>query len=125
VEEIAMLTKQELKSWTDALRSGEYTQGKMALKGIHPDGYFSHCCLGVLCEIQDIPQERGCHCYRFDNYSVLLPNSLAVKFGSNNGNFKEIDMPPIGGFHSLARANDEGVSFAEIADHLDKYYPAV
>ena len=120
-----MLKKSELKAWTDALRSGEYTQGQGRLKTINLDGSCSHCGLGVLCEIQGVPQERGIRYFRFDNYSVLLPNSLAVKFGSNNGNFKDIDIPPIGGFRSLARANDEGVSFAEIADHLDKYYPAV
>lgn len=44
----------ELKSkWVDALRSGNFKQGAGYLEH---DG--KHCCLGVLCEIQD-PEWKG------------------------------------------------------------------
>ena len=120
-----MLTKSELKAWTDALRSGEYTQGQERLKTINPDGSCSHCCLGVLCEIEGLPQERFGLSLRFINSGTYLPDGLALKFGSDEGVFEEIGMPFLAGFNSIAQANDNGVPFSEIADHLDKYYPAV
>lgn len=120
-----MLTKQELLSWTNALRSGEYTQGQERLKTINPDGSCSHCCLGVLCEIQGVPQKKFEDCYRFADAGCYLPTSIALEFGSDEGVFADLGMPFLGGFNSVAQANDEGVSFAEIADHLDKYYPAI
>ena len=36
-----------IKEWIEALRSGEYTQGKKALRNIKNE----FCCLGVLCDI--------------------------------------------------------------------------
>jgi hypothetical protein len=38
------------EQWVRALRSGQYTQGKDALK-ISYAGKDSYCCLGVLCDI--------------------------------------------------------------------------
>lgn len=46
--------------WIDALLSGEYQQGKMALK--HGDDY---CCWGVLCDISGLGE------WRMDGYGVL------------------------------------------------------
>ena len=39
------------KKWLEALRSGEYKQGKRTLRRIEPDGGYSYCCLGVLCDL--------------------------------------------------------------------------
>ena len=45
--------KPELKKrWVKALRSGEFKKGKSYLKQNTPKGP-RHCCLGVLCEIQN------------------------------------------------------------------------
>lgn len=119
-----MLTKSELKAWTDALRSGKYIQGQEKLKGIHFNGEASYCCLGVLCEIQELPQTQLNSTVSFCGASTYLPDILTLKVGSDEGSFEKLGMPPLNGFNSVAQANDEGVSFAEIADHLDKYYPA-
>jgi hypothetical protein len=37
--------------WLEALRSGEFTQGRQWLKTVSDDGQAKHCCLGVLCEL--------------------------------------------------------------------------
>lgn len=39
------------KKWLEALRSGEYKQGRRRLKTKLSDGSYEYCCLGVLCEI--------------------------------------------------------------------------
>ena len=36
--------------WVEALKSGEYLQGKGALRTME-NGEFRHCCLGVLCDL--------------------------------------------------------------------------
>jgi hypothetical protein len=42
------MNKTIAKMWIDALRSGEYTQGKFVLRNITQDTW---CCLGVLCDL--------------------------------------------------------------------------
>ena len=42
------------RKWVEALRSGQYKQGKLRLYDSSTDSY---CCLGVACHIQDIPKE--------------------------------------------------------------------
>lgn len=42
------------RKWIEALRSGEYSQGKESLR----DGNGNYCCLGVLAEIQGVPREK-------------------------------------------------------------------
>lgn len=39
------------KLWTDALRSGEYQQGKGCLCHVPEQGVPTFCCLGVACEV--------------------------------------------------------------------------
>jgi len=39
------------KKWLEALRSGEYKQGKRTLRRREPNGEWSFCCLGVLCDL--------------------------------------------------------------------------
>lgn len=40
--------------WIEALRSGEFVQGKMRLHTIDPvTGQHKYCCLGVLCKLAE------------------------------------------------------------------------
>lgn len=39
--------------WVEALRSGNYTQGKFML---HNQAENTFCCLGVLCEVLEVPK---------------------------------------------------------------------
>ena len=34
-----------------ALRSGEYKQGRGAIKAVFPDGHAEYCCIGVACDV--------------------------------------------------------------------------
>ena len=49
--------KQNRKQWIEALRSGKYKQGTNTL-GQFFDGEVHYCCLGVLCELAQIKQEK-------------------------------------------------------------------
>ena len=121
-----MLTKQELKSWTDALRSGEYIQGKDYFKWKNDQGDLCFCAIGLLCEVKGFGGVRSGNMFIFDSDEVELFLSQTQLGGSDYyGQFDNIGMPDLRGYTSIAEANDGGVPFAEIADHLDKYYPAV
>lgn len=100
------------QKWLNALRSGEYLQGRGSLSSDN-----RHCCLGVLCDIIDpsgwseprIDSSKHLHfSYKgeFDRYS--LPPALSYDLG-----LADIE-------DSLAKLNDEGYSFQEIADHIEK-----
>ena len=132
-----MLTRTELNAWTKALRDNpdlQATEGKLQTV----EGKF--CCLGMLCEVQGVPrqldqvhgmQDTAVVRYDFgeDTSIATLKGELAVRLGSNLGNFQDMGMPQLKWqqveYSGLACANDNGVPWAVIADHLDKHYPAV
>jgi hypothetical protein len=108
----------ELKGrWTAKLRSGDYLQGKGALRkrGEERDLF---CCLGVLCEIavedgevvrSETPEVIGWN-YRYAEEGALLPIELEGWSGiaSYDDRRKLMDL------------NDsKGKTFAEIADWID------
>jgi hypothetical protein len=85
----------ELKAkWVKALRSGEYKQAYRSLK--EGDGY---CCLGVLCAIQGIEV-------------ATLPQT-DVPEPSNIGGLDLLQG------RKLAKKNDDGATFSEIADYIE------
>jgi hypothetical protein len=124
------------KMWLDALRSGEYAQGRSTLRS--PSGY---CCLGVLCDLAVkngvIPEpqehknknrESGISHYGYGqhedesghvmSHSAYLPEAVAVWAGTSR--FGDRYAPngepwPL----SLAGLNDQGATFAEIADIIE------
>lgn len=121
-----MLTKQELKAWTDALRSNEYVQGKDFFKKLNEQGDLCFCAIGLLCEVNGITgtKDGDMFTYSSEEDEDFLNRS---KLNSEHayGQFWILSMPDLQGYTSIADANDGGVSFTAIADHLDKYYPAV
>jgi len=99
------------KKWVDALRSGDYTQGKEVLRS--KDDEF--CCLGVLCDIVDPSRwvfARGSaddDCYGYEGCYTILPIDIARGTGiSDEHKGTLIDM------------NDTGVPFSEIADYIEQ-----
>ena len=99
----------ELKAkWIAALRSGEYPQTRQALRD--DQGF---CCLGVLCEVAGIPRfERDC------GYDFGDPHQgeEAMLFGDLADQIPNQD--------KLAKLNDdEGASFAVIADWIEQHIP--
>lgn len=83
--------------WLAALRSGDYEQGTGRLA---EDGKF--CCLGVACEVANIPYIGW----------ESLPDSICM---SEKYKISDYDCSV------LAKLNDGGYSFSEIADYLATY----
>jgi len=102
------------QAWTNALRSGQYEQGKESL---YSNGKF--CCLGVLTDlyIQETNQEwhhdAGC-CYSFETEGGILPLSVQQWAQLHDPN------PYLAGYH-ITSWNDEGTSFTELADLIDSH----
>lgn len=106
--------------WTEALRSGEYHQGKNYLhqKSARGDEF---CCLGVACDIAvkngvELDIDTTYHIVRYDKYSAALPTAVAEWLGvqTSFGDFYNN-----GEYGSLTNLNDHGVKFAEIADTIE------
>lgn len=92
-----------IDKWIEALRSGQYKQGKGYLKKGD-----CHCCLGVLCEVAGIkpeldPDREGA--YKYDGQPFSLPPKLRTLFDN-------LDQA------NLINLNDAGVPFSVIADKL-------
>ncbi len=107
------------RKWVDALRSGEYKQGKGQLR--KGDKF---CCLGVLCDLHAketghrwsvVPQNSEAKFIRSYLDSDCYPDDRVAEWAG----LKETD-PVIKG-HSLATYNDgTNSSFFEIADLIEK-----
>lgn len=69
------------KLWVDALRSGEYEQGKNVLRNIEKNTF---CCLGVLCDIA-IKQGLPIKTDTINDYS----GDRVLKYNSNYENLPE------------------------------------
>ena len=101
-----------IKEWTTALRSGEYDQGRASL---HCDDRF--CCLGVLCDLVDPDawkaQEDGDprHIWRDDGVLGLPPRAVLKAVGISYEQAL-----------SLANRNDNGYTFDQLADVIEKEY---
>lgn len=95
----------ELKAkWLEALRSGEFKQGKSRLVDCG-----RYCCLGVLAAVSDFTSDSGIFLYsdklrQVGNGDAFLDSSVQSR---------------------LANFNDEGRPFAEIADYIEANIPAV
>lgn len=97
------------KRWVDELRSGKYPQGKGQLK----DGNGNYCCLGVLCEIHR--EETGGE-WKDDSY---LNRNTVLHYSVVEWARLPDENPKCGG-SSLAFLNDNGKTFTEIADIIEK-----
>ena len=104
--------KEEIKDrWVEALRSGEYKQGKKALK---MDGNF--CCLGVLCDLhakevggdwEDLQNRRA---QRYFGCIGLPPYEVQYWAETKHSSGKEI-----------ANLNDvQNYTFEQIADWIER-----
>ncbi len=110
------MNKRIKRLWVKALRSGRYKQGTEYLKS--ETGY---CCLGVLCNITGaswrhekdsgdlVPYLGGKMIGRDETPSGLLGGGFLLKTGMRHTTQEH-----------LARMNDAGTTFKEIADYIDK-----
>lgn len=109
--------RENRKKWVAALRSGEFDQAIGKLES--EDGRF--CCLGVACRLANLPREIHASYVIYgdpgDHEHNYLPTGGAEWLGLETSNpsvlIKELN------WQYLANLNDEGYSFAEIADLIE------
>ena len=133
----------EIKAqWVTALRSGDYQQGGNVLHR-RTNGEHRYCCLGVLC---DIALKAGvnlrhdptgdCQCTTcqqdgvraYDGYDDFLPPKVATWAGLDSVNPRTTESIPDPGSGvganidnaTLSYLNDNGKTFAEIADIIER-----
>jgi hypothetical protein len=112
-----MTTAEARKLWVEALRSGDYPQTTGTLRDEH--GY---CCLGVACEIavqNGVIKPATATCglrYVYGYADGVLPRSVKQWLGlaTADGGFLTYDRT------SLARMNDAGAPFEDIADVIER-----
>jgi hypothetical protein len=95
-----------------ALRSGLFDQAQRQLRVFKEDKSIGFCCLGVACLVAKIPEH--------ELVGKLYPSML-------NHEAKNYDkLPKFFKEHSnivdLAKMNDSGSSFEDIADYIEKNY---
>jgi len=108
-----MINRIVKKKWLTALRSGKFKQGRHSLRNSGKE----YCCLGVLCEITGNGKNRKMG----DAYPLL------EKFTSPG--FRGIPTTFVG-LHPrtqmrLAKLNDNGTTFEEIARYISRNIKAV
>jgi len=102
------MKKEIADKWVEALRFGKYKQGRTLL---HDYNNNSFCCLGVLCDLgYASPHNSGAE-YIENDPDLAKMCYLKTKDG-------EIDILET----TLAKENDNGKSFEEIANIIEKYY---
>lgn len=103
------MNKEVKEKWIAALRSGNYKQCKGMLRS--SDGF---CCLGVLCDVL-YPEDWRFNSWNWfhNDYLRLLPSKVVKGAGLFGHNVEITD---------LIWENDEGKTFDEIADTIEKIF---
>jgi hypothetical protein len=116
------MKKNIMKEWVSALRSGEYKQGVNALRVND-----KFCCLGVLCNLHAQSHPKIAKKQLDPEYYLgedkILPESVKDWAGmkSTDGCFYSDDGPT----DTLVELNDDGATFDEIANIIEKHYKAL
>lgn len=127
----------EIKAeWVQALRSGQYAQGRGVLRFRAPDDGDSYCCLGVLTDLAVqakvgtwVVPERGTATFMYgpeESRETTLLADPVIRWAFedpetiNEGDMNLLTNPYLADRQSLARMNDREVSFQEIADRIDR-----
>lgn len=100
--------------WIEALRSGDYAQGRESLRD-NVEGGDQYCCLGVLCDLaaQDGRgrwTETGIFVDDLGERAVSMPTGQITEWAGVDGSAAR-----------LAAMNDEGDSFEEIATWIERH----
>ena len=98
-----MMNREVKKKWLNALRSGDYPQGREFLQ----DSEGNYCCLGVLCETTGNASNRD----MLQPFPINDPaNELPKPFCGLSPKMQS----------KLAEMNDEGFTFEEIATYISR-----
>lgn len=127
--------KAEIKQqWLEALRSGKYQQGIGQLKMYEIEydeddepcqGDPAYCCLGLLAEVAGLPVEAHCSAAFLGDGNTLDTLGLGAERGPDDLSYSSEDQNThTTAQRKLAAMNDNGKSFAEIADWIEANIPA-
>lgn len=107
------------KKWVQALRSGEYKQGKGSLR-VNDE----FCVLGVACDlaskagvVTQIKYHDGS--YSYDSCSYIAPIGVMDMFGICSDGAKYKTAGRISITTTLTEQNDNGMSFSALADLIE------
>jgi hypothetical protein len=104
--------------WVEALRSGKYSQGTGALNNGN-----KYCCLGVLCEISGIDEfEDGGYLGELFNLPLAVVSECGMCSRLGEPSDGDGVLTKDARYTTLMSANDNGVSFSEIADWIEINY---
>ncbi len=109
--------------WLDALRSGEYKQGKGSLRDTDDNGEHSYCCLGVLCDLYSKETGTKWTGGNFMHGRTSFPSSEVAEWAGMDANERCGEFGDIytEDYADLTAMNDAGGStFAEIADVIER-----
>lgn len=117
--------KVNIQKWVDALRSGEYVQGRNSLLKDN-----TYCCLGVACEVYlrgnpggisfEVDEDGRGH---YDNYSGFLPPKVMEWLGVDDDSPEVTDQFANTSRRSAIYINDNlRWDFNQIADGLEGLY---
>lgn len=106
------LDPEDKKLWLDALRGGDFQQGNEVLAKKRGNTLY-YCCLGVLCEIKQVPKvDNG------STSSIRYGTSMDESSASYLPDYMENVLPP-NYQRALAQMNDAGFTFEEIAQVIE------
>lgn len=108
--------------WLEALRSGEYRQGRGYLRRLNDDRSEGYCCLGVLCDIYAKTTKNGTWdtVYRYGTtFAVNVDSPESTDLPKSVQNWSGLTGDGVRG--RLARMNDDGDhTFGDIADWIEE-----
>ena len=103
-----MYDKVKVKTWVDALRSGDYKQGQGQLCQSCDDGSVSYCCLGVYKKVVDNSTDKYLKSNKGNVGAKSAYNTLNDMFG------------PVFVTDLIGKNDSEGYAFKDIADYIEK-----
>lgn len=107
--------KAELRQkWIDALRSGKYTQCTGKLVRNPSEERLSYCCLGVLCDVAGFKRVG-------DTFEMDMVTTL--HFDLTDKALEHFNMKRSQSACLVSLNDDEGQSFEDIADYIEKEIP--
>jgi len=116
--------KKKLKeAWLEALRSGQFHQGKYVLRDYHSESengrVFKYCPLGILCVLTGHTPESWYNVYPKVDMETYIEKSDAVSSVYHGiSQFEGISPKDQ---VEIADMNDRGLSFLEIANWIEKH----
>ena len=106
--------QRRVKRWIRDLKSGKYAQAQGRLKAT----WGGYCCLGVACNVVK-PDEWASADYNDPKHIPGLWHPLAAEEGAYLGpKGRKLYHLTYAGMQALAKLNDEGASFKDIAKRL-------